>query len=515
MMTRTYRGVSFQLAKLLVFILAASWKLAPLTADQPNFVFIQGEGQGWASTSVQLDPDEPGSKSNSFSTPNLERLAREGIRFSNYYAPSPRCTPSRATYFTGLSPALLHMTFTAAGGDTGGKVIEPRVLQELPTTTRTIAEILKDAGYATAHFGKWHVGRADPRVHGFDESDGATSNAGPENSANPNPKQAYGMAKRGIIFIERQAKAGRPFYLQLSQYGGRSEADAMPETFERVLRLGLGRDDRSVGAAAVALDMDITIGRVLDTLDQLGIANNTYVIYTADHGTPGRNGPLQGGKGGLWDGGLRIPLLIRGPGAAAEKHCGVRVTGADLVPTIADLAGATDALPREVEGGSLKQLLADPQHGIVARPRDEVVFHFPHYDKDPLGPVSAIIVDNFKLIRIYENDSYLLFDLSKDIGERNDLSGSHGDKVRELSARLTSYLDSVDAGMPVKRSDNDAPSSTASRNRKANADAIMQGLDKNVDGRLTADEIERLPALLRSLDKNKDGTLSRDETRGR
>jgi len=482
--------------------------------NQPNFVFIQGEGQGWASTSVQLDPDEPASMSNSFSTPSLERLAREGVRFSNYYAPSPRCTPSRATYFTGISPARLGMTFTSSGGDTGRALIEPRVVSELPQNVTTIAELLKSEGYATAHFGKWHVGRADPRVHGFDESDGATSNGGPENSRNPNPKQAYGMTERGMAFINRQAAADKPFYVQLSHYGGRSQEDARPETFEKILQLGLGRDQRNMGAAAVALDMDITIGMLLNTLDELDIAKNTYVIYTADHGTPGRNGPLQGGKGGLWNGGIRIPLFIRGPMTKAGSHSSVLVTGADLVPTVADLAGVSDKLSGNVEGGSLRQLLVDPVSGEVARPRDELTFHFPHYDKDPLGPVSAIIADDFKLLRIYEGERHQLFDLTKDIGERNDLSGSRPEKVQQLSAQLTSYLDFIVAGIPVKRSD-DAPASAVRRNTNSRPDAIMQGLDRNNDGQLTKDELERLPALLRSLDKNKDGNLSRDETRGR
>jgi arylsulfatase A-like enzyme len=238
------------------------------------------------------------------------------------------------------------------------------------------------------------------------------------------------------------------------------------------------------------------------------------VIYTADHGTPGRNGPLQGGKGGLWDGGIRIPLFIRGPIAKAGSHTSVLATGADLVPTVADLAGIAEKMSDRVEGGSLRQVLIDPVSGKVKRPREEIVFHFPHYDKDPLGPVSALIVGDFKLVRIYEGNRNLLFNLAKDLGEHNDLAASRSEKVRELSDRLTSYLESIDAGMPIQRS-GDAPASVAMRNTNSRPDAIMQGLDKNDDGQLTKDEIEHLPALLRSLDKNQDGTLSRDETRGR
>ncbi len=240
------------------------------SAGRPNFVFFLGEGQGWSSTSVQLDPRDVQSRSASFSTPSLERLAREGMRFSRYYAPPPRCTPSRAAYFTGLSPARLHMTFTSFGGLPGRKVIPPRGLLELPGSVTTIAEILKETGYATAHFGKRHVGKTDPQLHGFEETDGANSNGGPENSRNPNPKQAYAIAERGIDFVERQVQAQRPFYLQLSQYGGRSETDALRETYERVLKSGMGRDEKNMGAVSVALDMDITIGRVLDKLGRVG-----------------------------------------------------------------------------------------------------------------------------------------------------------------------------------------------------------------------------------------------------
>jgi arylsulfatase A-like enzyme len=483
-------------------------------ASRPNFVFIQGEGQGWASTSIQLDPSEPDSKSRSFSTPNLQRLAREGVRFSKYYAPSPRCTPSRATYFTGLSPAQLGMTFTSAGGDVGRSVIEPRVLQELPRGVTTIAGMLKGVGYATAHFGKWHVGRTDPRAHGFDESDGANSNGGPENSRNPNPKQAYGITASGIDFIERQTKSGKPFYLQLSHYGGKGQDDAKPETFERVLKSGLGRDERSIGPAAVALDMDITIGMVLDKLDEFNIADKTYVIYTADHGTPGRNGPLRGGKGGLWDGGIRIPLLIRGPIAKPGAHSSVLTTGADLVPTVADLAGITE-LPSELEGGSLRSVLADPDAGKVNRGRDELVFHFPHYDKDSLGPVSAIIADNYKLIRVYEDGSRLLFDLQRDIGEQNNLASSMPEKAQELDERMTEYLRGVDARMPTARS-GDRNSSTTSgdaNGRQVRPDPILQVLDADHDGNLSKAELDKLPSVLRGFDKDADGNVSRDEVR--
>jgi arylsulfatase A-like enzyme len=207
----------------------------PLAAKQPNFVVVLGEGHGWSSTSVQMDDAVPASKSADVSTPNLESLAQGGMRFANFYAASPRCTPSRAAIFTGKSPAALNMTFVGEGkadnrGAANGKVIPPDCSIELPTGETTIAEFLKANGYATAHFGNWHVGRTEPSIHGFDESDGPTNNGGPENVPNPHPKQLFGMTERGMDFMAREVKEGKPFYLQMSHYafrhaeGGRREA---------------------------------------------------------------------------------------------------------------------------------------------------------------------------------------------------------------------------------------------------------------------------------------------------
>ncbi len=161
----------------LIFLVAT----LALGAERPNFVFIQGEGQGWNSTSVLMDPAVSESKNAYFRTPNLARLAERGMRFANFYAPSPRCTPSRAAYFTGKSPAMLGMTFVSLRSGANAKVIEPLPQLEMPREETTIAEVLRDSGYATAHFGKWHVGRTDPREHGFEDNDGANNNGGPEN----------------------------------------------------------------------------------------------------------------------------------------------------------------------------------------------------------------------------------------------------------------------------------------------------------------------------------------------
>ena len=443
--------------------------VAAHAANPPNFVFILGEGHGWSSTSVQMDDAVPASKSSFVRTPNLEKLAAGGMRFANFYAPSPRCTPSRAALLTGKSPAQLHMTFINEGkrdsGDNpNGRVLAPSASMELPTRETTLAEVLKRAGYATAHFGKWHMGHANPREHGFDENDGANGNGGPDNVANPHPKQLYAMTERGLDFMARQVKAGKPFYLQLSHYAARQGGDARPETIATVKSWGGNLSERELAEAAADLDLDIALGMVLKKLDELGIATNTYVIFTTDHGTPGKNPPLSGGKGTVSEGGLRVPFIVSGPGIQAGACSHVRVTGADLLPTIAELAQVTELPPKGVEGGSFASALTHAGSGAVKRPREEFVVHFPHYDKDALGPASAIYLGDFKLVRVYETGALELFNLAKDPGERHDLARELPDKVKAMNQLLTDYLLAVNAQMP-KLNPNYDPSKPAETTR--------------------------------------------------
>ncbi len=445
------------------FLLPAGMMLAAAAAESPpNFVVIMAEAQGWAQTSVQMDDRVPESKSRVFQTPAVERLAREGMRFTFGYAASPRCTPSRAALFTGRSPAALHMTYVGVGrgeGPVRTALIPPEPLLELPTETITIAETLKPLGYTTAHFGKWHVGRTDPARHGFDASDGPTNNGGPDNVASPNPKQAYGMTERGIAFMQRAQQAGRPFYLQLSHYPNQERKE------------GGGARDRDT-ARADSDEIDKTVMQLLAALDAHGLARNTFVFYTADHGGQGRNAnaPLAGGKGAVTEGGLRVPFLVRGPGIAGDVCSRVPVAGFDLLPTIAALAGSTAPPPAGVEGGNLAPVLRDPAgRGVVRRPREELVFHFPHYDLGNGGPATAILAGGYKLVRNYETGTRRLFELERDPGESRDLSSAQPEKLAELTGRLDAYLKAVNAQMAVKNSNFDpakAPSAEDDRARK-------------------------------------------------
>lgn len=429
--------------------------------ERPNFVVIMAEAQGWAQTSVQMDDRLPESKSRVFLTPAVERLAREGMRFTYGYAASPRCTPSRAALFTGRSPAALHMTYVGVGRNEGPvrtALIPPEPLLELPARTTTVAGLLKAAGYTTAHFGKWHVGRVDPARHGFDASDGATGNGGPDNVASPNPVQARGMTARGIAFMQAAQQAGKPFYLQLSHYPNQERKE------------GGRRVDDTVRAESDEIDR--TVLQLLTALDTLGLTGRTYVLYTADHGGQGRNanGPLAGGKGAVTEGGLRVPFLVRGPGVAPGVCSRVPVTACDVLPTFAALAGLNVPLPEGVEGGSLVPVLRDPAgRGNVARAREELVFHFPHYDLGNGGPATAIVLGGFKLVRNYEAGTRRLYELERDPGESRDLAAAQPDRVAALSDRLEAYLRDVNAQLAARNPDYDpakAPSPEDDRARK-------------------------------------------------
>lgn len=421
---------------------------------RPNFIVFLAEANGWTSTSVQQDEAVPASRSGTIQTPGLDRLTSQGMRFANFYAPSPRCMPTRASLLSGISPAALHMTFIPEARNDGaatGSVVTPTTVTTLPTDTPTVASLLRTAGYGTAHFGKWHAGNAHPSMYGFDMSDGPTANRGPDNVDHPNPTQAYAIADRAITFLNAQAAAGRPFYLQVSSYGGKDEIDARPETYAMAAARLPGANPRDIALAAVQMDMDINISRVLTRLDELGLTGDTYVFFTSDHGAqgPSSNLPLQGSKGTVWEGGIRVPFFVRGPGVRMGATSRTRTYGVDLLPTIASLAGVA-ALPPRLEGSDLSMILASAT-GQVRRARDEYVVHFPHYDMDALGPASTILFGDYKLTRYYETGAQRLYNLALDLGESNDLAARDPSRVTDMAQRLDAYLTAVNAQIPTRR----------------------------------------------------------------
>ncbi|MBX7104898.1 MAG: sulfatase [Gemmataceae bacterium] len=429
-------------------------------ADRPNIIFMLSDDQAWHGLSVAMHPDVADSKSDVYQTPNLARFAAEGMRFSAAYASAPVCSPSRISIQTGKSPAQLHWT-KAAPPETGRKLNEPTLIKNLATSETTVGELLRQAGYATAHYGKWHLRGGGPGAHGYDEHDGDTGNEEAAKFTDPNPVDIFGMANRAAAFMEKNKKAGKPFYIQLSWHALHVPGNANKATLAKYEKIGNVRRSQ---VAAITEDLDTGVGRVLKSVADLGLADNTYVIYMSDNGGGGGRSPLTGGKGDVYEGGIRVPFIVRGPGIKANSWCHTRIVGFDLLPTFCDWAGipAKD-LPRKIEGGSIAGLLSHEGKGKVSRPREELVFHFPHYQGDT--PHSAIIVGDMKLIKFYEDNHVALYDLAKDLRERNDLSKKMPEDAARLENRLLEYLKAVDAQMPTPNSKYD-PKAPAPQGKK-------------------------------------------------
>jgi arylsulfatase A-like enzyme len=436
------------------------------------------DDQGWNGLSVEMAPDVPGSRGEIFQTPNLERLALQGMRFSNAYAPASVCSPTRISIQTGKSPAQLHWT-KAAPPEEGHRLLEPRLIKNISDSETTVGELLRQAGYATAHYGKWHIGGGGPGKHGYDEHDGDTGNDEAFRFTDPNPVDLFGMAARAEAFMEKNVGSGKPFFIQLSWNALHAPGNALHATMAKYEKLAGGGNDRGKRAATAAIteDLDKGVGRVMAAIDRLGLAKNTYVLSMSDNGAGGggKRAALNGGKGSGWEGGIRVPLIIRGPGIAANSWCHVPVVGYDLLPTCCAWAGVSAAaIPQGVEGGSFAAILAQRGRGEVERPREELVFHFPHYQSDA-GPHSAIRLGALKLLLFYEDDRVMLFDLAKDLGERDDLAQRMPAESQRLRERLDGYLAAVDAQLPLPNPAFDPAQPPPPREKGKNRDMKKDG----------------------------------------
>lgn len=468
-MTKADRLTTQLLAAAALLLLSSLGVNAQVAGDKPNIIFILADDQGWNGTSVQMHPDLPHSKSDYYRTPNIMKLAESGMRFSNAYSPGPMCSPTRASLQTGKSPAQLRMTNVgrSRSATPSQRLQLPPHTNSLSTNEITLGEMLGDAGYSTAWFGKWHLGgNRGPGAHGYDAHDGPTGNQD-GNSDNPdNPKDIFGITKRGIAFMEQSVEAGKPFYLQLWHYAVHSPVQSLEETESAYRTRTTGRVHQNSSYAAMTEDLDTSVGMILDKLKELSIVDNTYVVYMSDHGAGGRssNSPLRQGKGTLWEGGLRVPLIISGPGVKRGAYCQVPTAGWDLFPTFCELAEVQQSLPKGVEGASLTPLFASGQ-GELRREYQGIGFHFPHYRNNGV-PYSTFLIENYKLVKFYETGQLLLYDLENDIGEQKDLSQQLPEKTAKMHRLLNRYLESIDAGLPIANPDFDPNATTTQQKRR-------------------------------------------------
>ena len=435
----------------------------------PNVIFILVDDQGWTDTGTRMDARIEGSVSDFYETPNIDRLAAESFRFTDGYAPSPICTPSRASILTGKSPQKLGFTeiLESRPGSrrfsdlyAGKPLIGPLRVDGLSDTEATYAEVIRsqvDEDYALAHFGKWHVGGGGPAEHGFEAHDGSTGNHNVNaHSEDPNPKDVFGVTGRAISYMKTQLYSGRPFVIQLSHYANHVPLSAMHATVEKYESKVAGNRHSNALYAALNEDLDTSIGRLLDALESLGVRDNTYIIYTSDNGgsknlkfPSTNNEPLREGKTWLYEGGIRVPLMISGPGIEPGESS-VPVIGWDILPTICEMLQCEGDLPPGVEGGSLLPIASATADGVARPGGDALIWHFPHYlTAKGTTPQSAIRVGNLKLIKFHEDSDTELFDLDSDIGESANLSSNSPDQVSMLVSQLDDYLSESGARMPV------------------------------------------------------------------
>jgi len=426
--------------------------------DYPNFIIILVDDQGWNGTSVQMMNEEINSKSDFYQTPNIEKLAEKGIKFSSAYAGAPVCAPSRYSIQFGQTPARLKMI--RVGMNTS---------HINHSTDLTIPKQLKNinSNYVAAHFGKWGMG-AYPSILGYDESDGATGNKDGgfdfkdnkkqwQNTINEDPKKIFSITDKAIDFIDRKAKSNTPFFLQLSHYAVHSDIMMRKKTLEKYNNLPKGKYQKNSGFAAMTEDLDNSVGLLLDKIEDLGIEDNTYIIYTSDNGSvpimpPKRiykesyNYPLSRGKWDANEGGIRVPFIVVGPGIEKNVESKSIISFSDILPTIIDLAGGKIKDDKDLDGGSLKNVFENHKKTKVNRNREGLFFHVPYENGIALKRAhSAIILDNFKLIKFHDDGQLMLFDLDNDLGEKNDLSFTSLNQALELELLLDNYLKKVKA----------------------------------------------------------------------
>ncbi len=459
---------------LLALLLCASQSMA---TEKPNIVLIFVDDWAWCGTPVRMDDKMPNSAMPVLRMPHLEKMAKDGMRFRNAYSGAPQCSPSRVCLQTGQSAARSGFTVFMRPGKKGQIFDTSRKYSQFPVVpctsdgtidpeAITIAEALKKLGYVCAHFGKWHM-RGDPGAEGYAEHDGATTNKEGNEQLLLDPKRMFSITKRGLEFMEKQHKAGKPFYLQLSHYAMHAGRQCLAKTRAKyakhpVLKKyykkhGLqGKKLKYKRDPAVWLgmgeDLDTTIGLVLAKLEELKIRDNTYVIVTADNGYrhkffPGLTQPLHGGKWWLWQGGVRVPMIATGPGIKGGSVCRDNVINYDFLPTFVEWAGGDQSKMKNIDGVSLAGLMRGKKADEKFRNRF-LYFHYPHYRTSM--PHSAIVSGKLKVIHFYERpDIRMLFDL-KDEREVKNVAGQSPKTHQRLYREMMGYFKKVGARLPKR-----------------------------------------------------------------
>jgi arylsulfatase A-like enzyme len=431
----------------------------------PNIVFIMADDLGWA------DVGAFGSKY--YETPNIDRLAAQGMKFTSYYT-DQNCAPTRAALMSGqYAPrtGIYTVTSLARGEEQYRKMRVPNNVMQLPLDRVTVADALKAAGYATGLFGKWHLGEQGayhPSKRGFDE---AIVSAGRHVDFETNPKVdvppgtylADFLTDNALKFIERHKS--QPFFLCLHHFGVHVPLEAKPELIEKFGKKPPVGGQKNPVYAAMLASVDESVGRVMAKLDELKLSHNTLVIFTSDNGGVGGysaagiraqditdNAPLRAGKGTLYEGGLRVPFIARWPGVVEPGGTSAEpIAHVDLFPTLLELAGATSRPKQPLDGVSFAPLLRDAQARVK---REAIYWHFPGYlEGDGPGnwrttPAGALRSGDWKLIEYFEDGRLELYNLKDDPGEKRNLAPELSDRAQALQGKLKAWRTELHAAMP-------------------------------------------------------------------
>lgn len=444
-------------------------------SQRPNIVFILADDLGWTDVNA-FDPLQRGY----YETPHIDSLAAEGMMFTQAYTNAANCAPTRAALMSGQY--YPHQPIYHVGSPSQGEMIPAKNARHLPPEKITLAETLGREGYRTALIGKWHIGtpsETGPREQGFDVNVGGYMAGNPGNweggyfhpENNPFiPAEAKGryltdyLTQRAVEFIE--ASASRPFYLQLSYYTPHVPLQAPEQRIARYSHKEGRHGHNDASYAAMIESLDRGIGQVVEVLEQSGLAEETIVVFYSDNGGNGGfkdlgrenngvtdNSPLKAGKGSFYEGGIRVPLIVRWPGVTrAGSRSDEPVIGIDFYPTLLDAAGIEPPSDYRLDGTNIRPVLENPETTLE---REYLYWHFPGYPNAAwrTSPVSVIRSGPWKLMKFYEDGHLELYNINRDRGEQDNLAQKRSSVRNRLHDQLRRWLSANDAPMPRHRSE--------------------------------------------------------------
>lgn len=456
------------------------------SSRRPNIVFILIDDMGWPDPACYGHPFHE--------TPHVDRLATEGVKFTDFYAATPVCSSTRGTIQSGQYSARVGITdFIPGHWRPFEKLVVPPIENVLPESIETPGDALSAAGYATGYFGKWHLGPDNthgPHTRGYQVT---ARTLGKDFQAwrktkDPGPKRIDLLTDQTLWFIEQHRE--QPFFVTLSHHAVHIALEGTAAAIEKYRK----KPKPATGVnhpvyAAMVEDLDRSIGRIMARLDELGLRDETMVVFTSDNGglrkiytgvgeVVATNAPLRDEKGTIYEGGIRVPMIVRWPGVVKPGAvCGEPTTTADLLSTFCQAAGAK--LPEQpIDGASLVPLLANPKARLD---REAIYFHYPHYHHS--RPAGAIRAGDWKLVEFFDDAPLELYNLEDDLGETTNLAGKMPERAKKLQEKLAAWRQAVGARIPTPNPKHDPNRAAEWWSRRTNKPLDLEAMAKHYRSR--------------------------------